>query len=100
MTYFYSIASDSIEERDGWDYIEANNEYEGNDDLPSSFAGVSGGPVWGLQISKNKTDGKLVLKKFSLVGIAFLQIKISKKQIRVRANFINSIYDIAWRNLQ
>ena len=41
MTYFYSIASDSIQERDGWDYIEANNEYEGNDDLPSSFAGVS-----------------------------------------------------------
>src|SRR5262249_1544505 len=100
MTFFYSIASDSIQERNGWDYIEANNQYEGNNDLPSAFNGVSGGPVWGLQISRSKSDGKLNLKKFSLIGIAFLQIKISKKQIRVRANFIKSIYDIAWRNLQ
>jgi hypothetical protein len=81
-------------------YIEANNEYEGNNDLPGSFGGVSGGPVWGLQINRNKTDGKLILKKFSLMGIAFLQIEITKKQRRVRAHFIKSIYDLAWRNLK
>jgi hypothetical protein len=100
MTYFYSIASDSIQERNGWDYIEANNQYEGNNDLLGSFRGVSGGPVWGLQISRNKTDGKLILKKYSLMGIAFLEIQITEKQRRVRAHFIKSIYDLAWRNLK
>lgn len=99
MTFFYSIASDSIRERDGWDYIEANNWYGGNNDLPKCFKGVSGGPVWGLQIKKDKNNGQLSLKKFSLIGIAFLQIRISKKALRVRAHFIKSIYELAWRNL-
>lgn len=99
MTYFYAIAPDSISTRGGWDYIEAQNWYGKNNDLPNSFEGVSGGPVWGLQIKRDKVTGQLILKKFSLIGIAFLQVRLSKKKLRVRAHFIKSIYDIAWRNM-
>ena len=97
--FFYAIGQDSIRERDGWDYIEANNRYGGKNELPKSFEGVSGGPVWGLQISRDETNGELSLKTFSLIGIAFLQIRISKQELRVRAHFIKSIYDLAWRSL-
>jgi hypothetical protein len=99
MAFYYAIGSDGISERDGWDYIEANNWYGGNNELPKSFEGVSGGPVWGLQIKKDKNNGQLSLKTFSLIGIAFLQIRVTKKKLRVRAHFIRSIYDFAWRNL-
>jgi hypothetical protein len=99
MTYFYAVRQDSIRERGGWDYIEANNRYDQGNDLPKTFHGVSGGPVWGLQITKDKTSGKLSVKKFALVGIAFLQIRKSKKTIRVRAHFINSIYSRGWQGI-
>jgi hypothetical protein len=99
MAFFYAIGSDGICERDGWDYIEANNWYGGNNELPKSFEGVSGGPVWGLQIKRDENNRQLSLKKFSLIGIAFLQIRITKKKLRVRAHFIKSIYDLAWKNL-
>jgi|SRR5665213_645031 len=97
MAFYYAIGSDGISERDGWDYIEANNWYGGNNELPKSFKGVSGGPVWGLQIKMDKNNGQLSLKSFSLIGIAFLQIRMTKKKLRVRAHFIKSIYDIAWK---
>jgi hypothetical protein len=99
MAYFYAIGSDGICERDGWDYIEANNWYGGNNELPKSFVGVSGGPVWGLQIKRDEKNGQLSLKKFALIGIAFLEIPITKKKLRVRAHFIKSIYELAWRTL-
>ena len=79
MAYFYTIGPKSVRARDGWDYIEAKNWYSRNHELPDSFKGVSGGPVWGLQIKKDKNDGHLSLKKFSLIGIAFLQVRRSKK---------------------
>jgi hypothetical protein len=100
MTFYYSIGAKSIRERGGWDYIEAKNYYGKNNELPESFEGVSGGPVWGLQVKKDKDNGKLSLKKFSLIGIAFLQIRKSKKIIHVRAHFIKSIYERAWEKLR
>jgi hypothetical protein len=97
MTYFYAICQDSIRERGGWDYVEANNRYGQGNDLPQTFHGVSGGPVWGLQIKKDKTTGKLSVKQFALVGIAFLQIRRSSRTVRLRAHFIKSLYSRAWQ---
>ena len=99
MAYFYAITSDGVSKRGGWDYVEANNRYDEGHDLPATFAGVSGGPVWGLHIHREKDGGKLKLEDFCLIGIAFLQDPISKKKLRIRAHFIKSIYDVAWQRL-
>lgn len=100
MAFFYEIKPNGVHQRGGWDYIEAHNWYGGNNELPDSFEGVSGGPVWGLQIKRDENSGQLSLKNFSLIGIAFLQIRVSKKKLHVRAHFVRSIYDFAWRNLR
>ena len=99
MAFFYAIRPDGVHERDGWDYLEATNRYDEGNELPASFKGVSGGPAWGLKIAKDKATGQLILKDSSLIGIAISQIQITKKELKVRAHFIRSIYDLGWRNL-
>jgi hypothetical protein len=98
MTYLYAIRPRSILQDDGWDYIEANNWYGPNNDLPKTFAGVSGGPIWGLQVTMSKRTRQLRLERFALIGIAFLQIPFRKTTLRVRGHFIKSIYTRAWEN--
>lgn len=97
MAYFYVIRAKSLSKRRGWDYVEATNMYDQGNDLPESFEGVSGGPIWGLVIFKDKKDQKVKLKGFALIGIAFLQNRISDKKIKIRGHFIDSIYDQAWQ---
>jgi hypothetical protein len=99
MAFFYAIRPYCVCERDGWDYIEATNRYDEGHELPASFKGVSGGPAWGLKISKDKRNGQLILKDFSLIGIAISQIQITANELKVRAHFIKSIYDLGWQNL-
>jgi hypothetical protein len=98
MAYYYVIDTKSLCRRDGWDYIQATNVYGQGEELPESFEGVSGGPIWGLRIHKNKRDGVVKLKGwgFALIGIAFLQIRVSKKKLKIRGHFIDSIYQVAW----
>jgi hypothetical protein len=101
MAFFYAIRSDGLFfSGEDWDYLEAANRYDEGNDLPASFHGVSGGPAWGLKIKRDKVSGHLILKDFSLIGIAISKIRISKDEIRVRIHFIRSIYDVAWRNLK
>jgi hypothetical protein len=100
MTFLYYVKPDSISVRNGWDYIEAKNWYGKKSELPKSFAGVSGGPAWGLQVGRDE-NGNLKLEKSALIGIAFLQEFNAKGQPhRVRCHCVRSIYDVAWRNLQ
>jgi len=100
MTYYYKIAQDSIRDNDGWDYIEGNCWYGKKSELPETFGGVSGGGVWGLKASFNETNGLLKLTDYALVGIAFLETPIKNKKRRLRAHFIKSIYDLAWKELE
>lgn len=99
MAYFYPIRRNRIHRRNGWDYLEATNWYVNNPDLPSTFGGVSGGPAWGLHLKRDEKTGKFTLKDFGLIGIAFLQTRIGKNEMRLRAHFINSIYSRAWKQL-
>ena len=97
MTYFYVNGCDSVSAPDEWDYIEAKDKK--GEGLPSSFHGMSGGPVWGLRIKKlSKTSFKL--SGYSLIGINLSQTESGEDDISVRAHFIHSIYDTAWRNIQ
>ena len=98
MTFSNVIQKGDIFERDGWDYLESNMWYGGTPDLPPTFRGVSGGPVWGMHIRKNKSDGRLTIEKSSLIGITFYQTAMKGDERRLRAHFIKSIYDLAWQN--
>lgn len=100
MTYYYAIQEKSVFERNGWDYIEANCWYGDGNPLPETFRGVSGGPLWGLEIMRDKADRKLKLKNFALIGIAYLETELKKEERQIRGHFIRSIYDVAWRNVK
>jgi hypothetical protein len=100
MAFYYSISADGLPIRDGWDYVEANCWHHEKSDLPESFAGVSGGPVWGLEIKRDKKTGKFSMLDFALIGIAFFQTGIKNDERRIRAHFIKSIYRTCWRNLK
>ena len=99
MTFSNVIQTGDVFEKDGWDYLESNMWYGGTPELPETFGGVSGGPVWGMHIRKNKSDGRLTIEKSSLVGITFYQTAMKGDERRLRAHFIKSIYDLAWRDL-
>lgn len=97
MSYFYVHGCESFSEADEWDYVEAKDKK--GDGLPSSFKGMSGGPVWGLRIKK-LSDTNFELTGYSLIGINLSQIESGQDEISVRAHFIRSIYDTAWRKIQ
>jgi len=99
QTYITAIQDGDIFERDGWDYIEVNMDYNCSGALPDSFKGVSGGPVWCMQLRKHKVDGHLTIEKSALVGIIFYETGKRNNQQRLRAHFIRSIYDLAWRGI-
>lgn len=100
MTFSNVIQKGDVTEREGWDYLESNMWYGGTPDLPATFSGVSGGPVWGMNLSKNKSDGQINIDKSALIGITFYQTELKGDERRLRAHFIKSIYDLAWRNLK
>lgn len=98
MTYANAIQEGDLLERDGWDYLESTMRYTGSD-LPPSFTGVSGGPVWGMALKRHKSDSHMTIEKSALIGITFYQTARKNDERRLRAHFIKSIYDLAWRNL-
>lgn len=98
MVYDNAIKEGDVCEKDGWDYLDTTIWYPGDADLPSSFAGVSGGPVWGMELRKHKSDGHISIEKHALIGITFYEIYRQGDEGRLRAHFIKSIYDLAWRN--
>jgi hypothetical protein len=100
MTFSNVIRKGDVFEHEGWDYVESNMWYGGTPDLPITFQGVSGGPVWGMNLSKNKSDGQINIDKYALVGITFYQTELKGDERRLRAHFIKSIYDLAWQNLK
>lgn len=99
MVYDNAICEGDVFEENGWDYLDTKIWYPSDTDLPSSFAGVSGGPVWGMKLQMRKSDGHISIEKHALIGITFYEIFRRGDEGRLRAHFIKSIYDLAWRNL-
>jgi hypothetical protein len=99
MTYYNAIKDENIFTRDGWDYLDSTIWYPGSEGLPSSFEGVSGGPVWGMELCLNKADGSVTIADSALIGITFYEIYRRGDEGRLRAHFIRSIYDLAWQGI-
>ena len=98
MIYDNAIKEGAVFEKDGWDYLDSGIWYPGDANLPTSFAGMSGGPVWGMELRHHKSDGHINIEKHALIGITFYEIFRKGDEGRLRAHFIKSIYDVAWRN--
>lgn len=98
MVYDNAIKEGDVFEKDGWDYLDTTISDLNNPGLPSSFAGVSGGPVWGMELRHHKSDGHISIEKHALIGITFYEIFRQGDKGRLRAHFIKSIYDMAWRD--
>ena len=98
MIYDNAIKEGAVFEKDGWDYLDSTIWYPGDVNLPTSFAGMSGGPVWGMDLLHHKSNGHISIEKHALIGITFYQIFRKGDEGRLRAHFIKSIYDLAWRN--
>lgn len=98
MVYSNAIKEGAVFEKDGWDYLDSTIWYPGEANLPTSFAGVSGGPVWGMDLLHHKSDGHISIEKHALIGITFYQIYRKGDEGRLRAHFIKSIYDMAWKD--
>lgn len=99
MTYQNAIRKGAVFKKDGWDYLDSSIWYPGDPDLPLSFSGLSGGPVWGMEIIHRKKTHTYEIGKSALIGITFFEIYRRGDKGRLRAHFINSIYDRAWRSL-
>jgi hypothetical protein len=99
MAYYFILGPGDVFEQDGWDYIENQCDISPSSELPPSFKGMSGGPIWGLHFDVDEKNEQFKLTEFALLGISFLEIVIENKERKIRAHFIKSIYDLAWRNL-
>ena len=99
MAYYFILGPGDVFDRDGWDYIENQCDYTPSSELPSSFKGMSGGPMWSLRFDVDENNEKFKLIDFALIGVCFFEIVIENKERKIRAHFIKSIYDLAWRNL-
>ena len=99
MVYDNAIQPKKRFRKEGWDYLDVTIWYPGSTDLPPNFKGMSGGPVWGMQIKRDKHNGKFTIEKFALVGITFYEIYKKNDEGGLRAHFIKSIYDLAWKGI-
>lgn len=98
MAYYFILGPGDVFEHNSWDYIENQCDISPSSELPSSFKGMSGGPIWGLHFEVDEKNQKFKLTEFALLGISFLEI-VDTTERKIRAHFIKSIYDLAWRNL-
>jgi hypothetical protein len=99
MAYYFINGPGDTFERDGWDYIENQCDYSPSSELPQSFAGLSGGPMWGLHFEVDEANEQFKLTEFALVGICFYQTAIEDEQRKLRAHYISSIYERIWTDL-
>ena len=99
MAYYFIIGPGDTFERDGWDYIENMCDHSPTSELPESFAGLSGGPMWGLHFDVDEAAEQFKLTDFALLGISFYQTAIEGEQRKLRAHYIKSVYGSAWKHL-
>jgi len=93
------IENGDTSESGGWDYIESHFNDPSSSGPPASFKGFSGGPVWGMKLRRHKTDGHISVEKHALIGINFYEVASQSEERRMRAHFIKSIYELAWKHL-
>jgi hypothetical protein len=80
-----------------WDYAQIIADYDSSPTLPSTFGGVSGGGFWAVKFKKTKEN--IRVDRICFMGVAFYQTALRKGKRRIRAQFVRSIYEEAWRNV-
>jgi hypothetical protein len=96
--FWGSLHRKDIKARAGWDYIQTVCDARLEPTLPRTFAGLSGGGIWVVQI-RSKKDGSLEIADFALVGINFYERRYLRGKGRrfIRGHFTKSIYSRAWK---
>jgi hypothetical protein len=89
-------AIDGTHERDGYDYLDVGAKME-LEDVPPSFEGVSGGALWQIDLSVNKTGQILWGGKKHFHGVAFWQSAILEGRRIIRCHGRKSLFEKAWR---
>ena len=80
-------------ESSGYDYLEMSIEYEShNQDLPTSFGGVSGGGVWQVPLIRDR-QGDLEADDYILSGVAFYQTKLDGNHRLIRCHGRKTVYE-------
>lgn len=87
---------DGMHERDGYDYLDAGVDM-GLTGVPTSFGGVSGGPLWRIVLSINKTGQILWNGNRYFRGVAFWQSAIQEGRRVIRCHGPKSIFEKAWK---
>ncbi len=99
MSYINAIQEGDVVTRNGWDYLHSTCNYDSPHELPQSFVGVSGGPVWGMSLRRNSDTGGHTIARSALIAVTFYQTELVDNKRQLRAHFIDSIYNNAWHNM-
>jgi hypothetical protein len=77
-----------------FDYIEHPVFYSAAQNVPDSFAGISGGGMW--QISLGRRNGRIGAYQYLLSGVIFYQSPNVNSERLIKGHGIRSIYDKAY----
>ncbi len=80
-------------QKDGYDFLEFEANYDDAYEGPQSFEGFSGGGLWQILIEKPE-NGDLQVKECILSGVAFWQSDIADDLRTIKCHGRRSIYEI------
>jgi hypothetical protein len=79
--------------RKTYDYFEVSAFYEGGNDLPETFAGVSGGGLWYVPLSNISAESEEIqVHHPTLMGLAFYETGVNERSRVIRCHGPKSIY--------
>lgn len=79
-------------EKNGFDYFDIVADLSTENELPSSFGGMSGGGVWAIPWRTHQGSNAITLDTPILAGVIFYQTAMSSGQRIIRAHGAKSIY--------
>jgi hypothetical protein len=92
QTYAVGSTIVSLEERDGFDFLNLRINRDGRSRLPSKMNGLSGSGLWRCDLSRSP-EGKIKAHGFALEGVAFYENREQPGFIRCHGR--KSIYECA-----
>lgn len=86
---------DKLNQKDGHDYIDLVADL-GLSDVPESFGGVSGGGLWQISLSMDKSENISWDGTRRFRGVAFWQSEVSEGRRNIRCHGPKSVFETAW----
>ncbi|MCK4857621.1 MAG: hypothetical protein KAT58_06620 [candidate division Zixibacteria bacterium] len=78
-------------EEETYDYADVSVRYDDQNNIPTSFEGLSGGGLWQVPLSE-EADGSISVGAPILSGVAFYQTAVDNDCRSIRCHFRKSIY--------